>query len=168
MLKPNLCPSFAPHLRTNAKVLTMAHKNLQHLLPPWAWASPLLPSSQSYPCSSTLPLRHGLPLLSFIHSLWSHHTGLWVLFLKHTGWTGWSSCSETLPSTVSWLLLLPLLNFVQTSPSQTGLLRPLCLGCIQPPLIPTLCASLSYYCISISHHSYRLYLLVYSLSFFLL
>lgn len=66
------------------------------------------------------------------------------------------------------LLLLPLLNFVQTSPSQTGLLRPLCLGCIQPPLIPTLCASLSYYCISISHHSYRLYLLVYSLSFFLL
>lgn len=35
------------------------------------------------------------------------------------------------------LLLLPLLNFVQTSPSQTGLLWPPCLGCIQPPLIPT-------------------------------
>ena len=80
---------------------------------------------------------HDLVTVSFIHSLWSHHTGLWVLFLKHTGWTGWSSCSETLPSTVSWLLLLPLLNFVQTSPSQTGLLRPPCLGCIQPPLIPT-------------------------------
>lgn len=90
------------------------------------------PSSQSHPCSSTRPLRHGVSLLSFIHSSWSHHTVLRVLLLKHAG-----GLADPLPSTVSWLILSSLLNFVQTSPSQTGLLRPTCLGCIQPTLIPT-------------------------------
>ena len=93
MLKPNLCHSFAAHLRTNAKVLTTARKNLQYLLPPWAWASPWpqLPVISLFIHTTSQTWR----LPTFIHSLImvSPH---WPLgFAPQTRrWAGWSSCSS--------------------------------------------------------------------------
>lgn len=102
----------------------------------------------------------------------------YIYSFTHHGLTTLASgfCSSN--TQVGWLILLlfPLQShgsssrlcwtFVQTSPSQTGLLQPTCLSCIQPPLIPTPLVLHFPTIVSASHITPIYYYLIHCLSSF--